>query len=819
MAEPAAGEETGDPIEPAGSWVEVAVPVPLPGPLTYSLPEGSLVGPGCRVRVPLGRRKLVGIVLARVDPRASEFKVRPIDEVLDLEPVLPKDLLDLAQFVADYYLTPIGEVVRAMLPGSLPPWGNRQVSLTDAGALTPPRDDLEASLLEILLAERRMRFAELRRRLPDPRLPATVERLRHQGRLAIEEPGGRGLRFVKAVELRPGDRERQLEACGRSAKGRAVVEYLAALGRPATLAEVTSEVGCGRGVIRRLQELELLREFSQPESRSLARHRLAESREEEFVLRPDQAASVAALTEALELGEYRSFLLTGMTGAGKTEVYLRAIARCLELGRSAILLVPEIALVPALASQVRRRFGSALAILHSNLSGSERLQEWERLRRGEARVVLGPRSALLAPVTDLGLLIVDEEHETAYKQDAAPRYNGRDLALLRARDHAAVALLVSATPSLESRHNVAVGKLAPLHLTARAGGASLPEGVLVDLRREPGVRRPGEVTFSETLRSEIDRALGAGDQVLLLRNRRGYAPVLLCRACGEDFRCEDCGLPLTLHRRLPRLTCHYCGHERPTPERCPQCDEEALEPVGAGTERVEERFSGLYPGVAVDVLDADAGRRVGGSAAVLERFRSGRTQVLIGTQMVAKGHHFPRVALSAILHADSYLGFPDFRAVERTYSLVTQMAGRAGRGERPGRVVIQTFHPDHYAIRAALAHDDRAFAEEEMRFRKLFQYPPFTRLIHLLVRHRDALRAEAGAAQLAEQIHASPLVAGVRISGPAPAPLERLKGYWRHQLVLRSPSGKRLRDLVRGVLERAPKDVELTVDVDPYDLM
>lgn len=804
---------------PAERFVEVALPVPLPGTLTYALPAGSLVSPGCRVRVPLARRRLIGVVLAVGEDRPEGFEVKEVEEILDLEPVLPKDLLDLAKFVAEYYLAPIGEAVRAMLPGALPPWGNRRITLTDAGALAPPADALEKSLLAVMLEERSIRLSELRRRIPDPELPARIEKLRRHGRLAVEEPGRRGRRFVKAVELRSGALADQLEACGRSKKGRAVVEYLAALGRPATLGEITSTLDCGAGVVRALQAKGLLREFTQPEDRSLARHRLSSEVESTFVLRPDQATAVEALCSALDHRQFRSFLLTGMTGAGKTEVYLRAIARCLDQGRSAVLLVPEIALVPALASSVRQRFGESLAILHSNLSSSERLQEWERLRRGEARVVLGPRSALMAPVMELGLIIVDEEHEAAYKQDSAPRYNGRDLAMLRARDHHAVAVLVSATPSMESRYNVSVGKLEPLELTARAGGASLPEGILVDLRQEHAIRRPGEVTFSHRLLSELELALTAGDQVILLRNRRGYSPVLLCRACGEDFRCPDCALPLTLHRRLPRLGCHYCRHEQPVPERCPACGEDALEPVGAGTERVEERFIELFPGVAVDVLDADAGRRVGGAAAVLERFRSGRTQVLIGTQMVAKGHHFPRVALSAVLHADSYLGFPDFRAVERTYALLTQLAGRAGRGDRPGRVVIQTFHPDHYAIQAALTHNDLAFASEEVQFRRTFQYPPFTRLVHLLVRHQDPLRAEDAIAKLTEKILDHPLVGEVRISGPAPAPLERLKGLWRHQLLLRSTSGGKLRRLVREVVRDAPRDLDLTVDVDPYDLL
>ncbi|HUO86613.1 MAG TPA: primosomal protein N', partial [Thermoanaerobaculia bacterium] len=551
---------------------------------------------------------------------------------------------------------------------------------------------------------------------------------------------------------------------------------------------------------------------------SLGRHMIAASAAEVLVLRPDQASAVTALEEAIAGRRYEPFLLTGMTGSGKTEVYLRAIEAALAGGRGASILVPEIALVPALARAAEQRFGRDLAILHSNLASAERHQEWERIRRGEARVVLGPRSALFAPLADLGLVIVDEEQDSAYKQESVPRYHARDLALVRARQAEATALLVSATPSLESRHNVDRGRLAPLVLTVRAGQGAMPEGVLVDLRKEAKRQRPGEVQFSATLRDELAATFAAGEQAILLRNRRGYSPLLLCRACGEDFRCDQCGLPRTFHRRDGSLLCHYCGSRRPVPDACPSCREEALEAIGAGTERVEEDFAALFPGVPVAVLDRDAVRRAGSAAAVLERFARGDAQVLLGTQMVSKGQHFPHVALAAVLSADSYLGFPDFRAVERTYNLLVQLAGRAGRGDRPGRVVIQTFHPDHYAIRAALTHDDAAFAEEEMRFRRLFHYPPFTRMVQLLIRDRDRARGAAAAGELAAALRRESVAGEVRISGPAPAPLERLQGRWRFQLLVRTASSQRLHDLLHRALPASP-GAELTVDVDPHHLL
>jgi primosomal protein N' (replication factor Y) len=851
---------------PAGAaafYAEVALPVPLPDPLIYAVPPGwqGIAVPGVRTRVRIGNRRLVGIVVGRRDEPPPGVAVRWLDGVLDREPVLGADLLALARFTAEYYLAPLGEVLRTMLPADLEPWGDRRVWLTDGGALAPPRDGLESLVIEALREGGRLTVSDLQARLGLPDLDPVLAGLEAAGRVAGEDTRasqGRSPRYVQAVELAPtlaaaaGDRATRLAAAGRSAQGLAVVDYLAAVGRPATTAEVMVAAGCGAGVVTRLVSRGVLRRFTQVERLSLDRHRLPSraaaalspaaaageaapgtapsepfavhrpfgaAGEPPFRLRPDQESAVAAVVDAIASRRFAPILLRGMTGSGKTEVYLRAAAAALAQGRSAILLVPEIALVPALAREVLERFGERLAILHSGLGMGERNQEWERVRRGEAMVVLGPRSALFAPVADLGLLVVDEEQDPAYKQELTPRYHARDLALVRGRSAGAVTLLVSATPSLESRHNVERGKLGALELTARVGQGALPEGILVDLRQEEGVRRrPGDVCFSARLRREIEVSLAAGEQVILLRNRRGYAPMLLCRACGEAMRCPDCGLPRTYHRRARRLLCHYCGQAINAPEVCPVCSEAALEPIGAGTERVEEDFREIFPGVAVDVLDRDTTRRPGGLAAVLERFERGDTHVLIGTQMVSKGHHFPRVSLTAVLTADTYLSFPDFRAVERTYNLLTQVAGRAGRGDRPGRVVIQTFHPDHYAIQAALTGDDAAFHAEEMRFRRVFHYPPYTRMVQLLVRDRKRERAQAGIQELADALVAHPLGRGVRLTGPAPAPFERLRGEWRFQLLARAAS---IRDLHRLLVEALPKNppYDVTVDVDPQQLM
>jgi primosomal protein N' (replication factor Y) len=582
--------------------VDVAVPVPVAGPLTYAVPDGltAWLRPGQRVRVRVGARRLVGVVWSdsTADPDARAY--RPVEALLDREPLLPADLLELARFAAEYYLAPLGEVVASMLPGDLPAWGDRRIALTPAGALAPARDALDRDLRDLLLARGQLRLSELAAAVGSPVAADRVAEWAADGRLSDPGHSASGAHYQTAWTLASEAPKDLMARCGRSPAGRAVVDWLAALGRPATRGELASEVGASDAVLRRLERLGVVRRFRQVARGALDRHLLSADPTvaAPLVLRPQQEAALAALREALRRGVFARFLLHGVTGSGKTEVYLRAAAEALALGRSAIVLVPEIALVPALARAARDRFGDRLAVLHSGLSAGERSGEWERIRSGEARLVVGPRSALFAPVAALGLIVVDEEQDAAYKQELAPRYHGRDLALVRCRAAGAVAVLASATPSLEARFAAARPEWTTLRLDERAGGGELPEGVLVDLRQEPRVARAGELLFSRVLLDELTRTLAGGHQAILLRNRRGYAPRLLCRACGEEFRCEACGLPRTYHRRARRLVCHWCGSSLAAPVDCPACRSEALEPMGAGTERVEEELKERFPGVA-----------------------------------------------------------------------------------------------------------------------------------------------------------------------------------------------------------------------------
>jgi primosomal protein N' (replication factor Y) len=767
-----------------------------------------------RVRVPLGARKVTGwFVDWAEDPGVP---TRPIAALLDREPLLSADLLELAVFVAEYYLEPLGETLRGLMSSEVPAWGERSASLTVAGLMSADLDERQDEVLLTLQERGPGPVGELVARLGGPGGIEAIEELEARGAIRLADRSG-GL-YRKGVALASIDPAEITRRVGRSAKGREVVAVLEAAGRPMLVEEIAAETGASAAVISRLEKLGVVSSFTQVGRLDLARHRLhAPAGAPPFELLEEQQLAVGALATALDRREYAAFLLHGVTGAGKTEVYLRAVARALEGGGSAIILVPEIGLVPALAAAVRQRFGGASAILHSGLATTERRQEWERIRVGEARIVVGPRSAVFAPVVNLRLIVVDEEQDGAYKQDQSPRYNGRDVALVRARAARAVAVLASATPSLESVHNVSRGKLSLLRLPRRVGGGALPETSVVDLRAQGWAGRPGEVSFSPLLLQELGATLGAGGQAVLLRNRRGYAPMLLCRACGEDHRCDDCGLPRTLHRRAGTLRCHYCGSSRSRPRECGRCGADALEPMGSGTERVEEELRALMPGVPLAVLDADVAARPGGAARVLEEFAAGQAKVLIGTQMVAKGHHFPEVALAAVLAADSYLGFPDFRAVERTWALLTQLAGRAGRGDRPGRFIIQSWHPEHYAIRAVVAQDEQRFLDEELRFRRAFAYPPFTRMVALLVSHPN----QQTGAELARELGAALQrvgTEGVRIAGPAPAPLERLRGAWRWQILVRGPSIARVRAMVAEALATVDRR-HVVVDVDPLDLL
>jgi primosomal protein N' (replication factor Y) len=802
--------------------VSVALPLPIRKNFTYRVPDGLRVPePGTRVRVPFGERVVTGVVVpaAEETAEAAEPSLRDVLEVLDEEPVCPSEIIETTAKVARRFFAAQGEIFKSALPARLPAAGSVRYGITEKGALAATRSEPDVRpFLEALSDGRPRRLAEL---------PAE-ERPRREAVRALEEKGwiralsGQRRESRRAVvaylpsRIDRAEREKKLQ---RSRKGREALSYLENLGRPATAAEVRLATGAGASVLRTLAEKGVLLTFEQEEKDDTTPTLIAAGRSD-LVLTPEQSRALDTLTAAIRERRYLPALLQGVTGSGKTEIYLRAIAAARELGRGAVWLVPEIALTPVFARQLRRQFGGEAAVLHSALSEGERARAWDRVRSGEAPIVIGPRSAAFAPVADPGLFVVDEEHDSSYKQRENPRYDARDVAAIRAKANGAALVMGSATPSMEAYQSARVGRMASLVLTSRVESRQLPEVTIVDLRRERATpEEKGVALFSAGLMERLRETFSRGEQAILLQPRRGFAPFLLCRDCGFEFRCSRCSVSRTVHDRGRRLVCHYCGEKVPRPQRCPECGGSLLEAIGAGTERVAERFAEIFPDVPWTILDRDAARRRGVEA-VVDDMLSGRARCLIGTQMVAKGHDFPNVTAVGVLSADSILNFPDFRAAEKTFQLLSQVAGRAGRGQAPGTVHVQTFHPGHPAIRRAAAHDVDGFAEQELEFRRTFFYPPFSELAAVLVSSPDREKGEHASAEIGRGLSAATAGKTARISGPAPAPLERLQGKWRFQILLRATDRAAILEILEAAIpERPPSGVQVAVDVDPQDLL
>jgi len=790
--------------------VSVALPLPLLTPFTYRVPEG-LVPPsrGTRVLVPFARRRVIGVVLGPADPRA-DIDTRDVIEVLDAVPLVPEALLDLAAWVADYYLAAPGEAMRLVFPPSGVQASRTVVRLApdppEAAANGPVERD---PVLELLRAGP-LALSTLAKRLGrDP--AARVLRLREAGRLVLEQRLDKaGFRHVRiAVLVQP-------EA---QARGRAQAEVLRRLrdaGGQSDVPDLVAGSSSLRGALDRLVGLGAVRLEERRDTRTP--DVLPGGGSGSLVPTAAQARAADALERSLERQAFEACLLYGITGSGKTEIYFRLIEQCLGRGRGALLLVPEIALTPLLVRAAKARFGSQVAVLHSELSAGERHDEWWRIRDGAARLVVGARSAVFAPVRGLGLLIVDEEHEAAYKQEDSPRYHARDVAVMRGKLEAALVVLGSATPSVESYANAIKGKYTRLELAERVLARQLPRVEIVD-RREV-LRSGGDPILTAPLVAALGACLDRREQALLLLNRRGYATSLLCRECGTQASCPNCSVPLTVHRGGLTTECHYCGFESRSAQACPQCHGAYLKLSGYGTEKVLEAVRGAFPAARVERLDRDLARRRGAVARTLAAFEAGSLDVLVGTQMIAKGHDFPRVTLVGVVDADVGLGLPDFRSAERTFQLLTQVAGRAGRGEREGKVILQSHRPDHYALRLACAQDYPAFFEREMEFRRTMAYPPAAALLEVVVRAAEVETALTDARAIAARLRER---SGrrYRVLGPAFAPIARLRREHRCQVLLKG-SRTAMREAVRAVLSERRGTTSwrgVAVDVDPVSLM
>jgi len=809
-------------------YCEVALPVPLRSTFTYAVPDffqnEDLVGR--RVLVPFRNRAMVGVGLSVPERAPAIARVKEISQLLDPIVALPPKLIELGHWISRYYLAPIGETFRAMLPPEIELRHDREYWLTDSGrayfeelAAGAENTDVETSELEFLgrfvgTGEKTSAIQSAAvRRLPGGE--AAAERFVRRGYLAARDMvHRRKTRSHKIVAWNPAKQEPAANAAEE-----AVREVLTATRGPLPLALLTKKAQVSRAVIHRLEKQGRVLTWEEPLTVE------EDSWDTDFapptnILNAEQKLALAEIWRWLVAGKFAAGLLHGVTGSGKTEVYLGAIEAAISRGKTAIVLVPEIALTLWVGRLVRARFGETVAVLHSGLPDVERAREWWRVRHGQASIVVGTRSAVFAPLENLGLIIVDEEQETSYKQEETPRYNGRDVAVYRARLEGAVALLGSATPSLETYHNARSGKYQLLELTSRVENRPLADVRVVDLREEFRQQHKA-APVSESLRAAIALRLEEKTQAMVLINRRGYSWSLLCRSCGAFVQCENCSIALTYHKSRQRLECHYCGYAIRPPKKCPKCNGEYMYFVGDGAERVEEYLREKFPSARIARLDRDTVRTKREYQQVLGAFADGELDILVGTQMVAKGHDFQRVTLVGVVAADLALGRPDFRAAERTFQLLTQVAGRAGRGELAGEVLVETYYPEHYAIQLAVQQDYVSFYEKEAHFRRMLHYPPFTALASVLVRDRKIENAIRWSRALAGYF--APFEnRGVKILGPAAAPLARLRKDYRFQFVLKSPKRSALSLALSGALDfcdaKKIPDTAVIVDVDPTSL-
>jgi primosomal protein N' (replication factor Y) len=812
-------------------FCDVALPVPLDATFTY---EAGALDPvvGGRVVVPFGRgaeKKLSGIV-TRIhrEPPATTRNIKRILQVLDTLPVLDESLLALGRWIAQYYLAPVGEVYRSMLPlqaefrqafgyritelGTEALYQSADIGSSRRSQKDPDHQMSEYAVLDALAEADLMREERLR-----TAIGATREVLRTllQKKWIVREDlsGVRDARrLAKIVVLREAGAGHKLNPAQqrivdllRQSQGRLPLEDL-------------REAGCSPSSLKTLVRHELVEIVE--ESAARATPQMKPRTTLEFRFTPGQEVALREIRGSVEARTFKVALLHGVTGSGKTAVYLAAMQSVLAAGRGSILLVPEIGLTPGVAADLHNIFGDEIAILHSSLSDRERAEQWHRIRRGEARIAVGTRSAIFAPVRDLALIIVDEEHDNSYKQEETPRYHGRDVAVMRAKALHATVVLGSATPSLESYHNATRGRYALIELPGRVAQRPLPEVELVDMRAE--FQQTGkESVLSRKLMEETAQRLERGEQAMILLNRRGYSAWVMCRSCGDTLQCRDCAVAMTYHKRQQRLLCHYCGFQQQVPKLCPKCGSEYVQFLGTGSEKLEDILHAAFPTARIGRMDRDTVRGHADFERMLSQFQSGEIDLLIGTQMIAKGHDVHGVTLVGVVGADSALGLPDFRAAERTFQLLTQVAGRAGRGEMLGRVLLQTHFPDHYAVQFAAAHDYQGFAEKELRFRGWMHYPPFDALANVVVRsdkHEEALRYAGLLGRWFEQVRHE----GVRVMGPAPAPIVRLKKDYRFHFVLKASSRERLNSVLRAMLAAAQQQkiprTNIIVDVDAMSL-
>jgi primosomal protein N' (replication factor Y) len=849
-------------------YCDVALPVPLDQLFTYGV-NGIVPVVGARVIVPFAGQRLMGVVVkVHGDAPAEGIEIKPVQQVLDDAALLPDELMELARWIAGYYVAPLGEVLRGMMPLGAEVKRQFVYRISDAGRrvlyegaakgssrrskLSPEEQNREYAVLNYLEGGEAAKLGALRSAAGANKalLDGMVKKRWLVREALAEERDAR--RLEKVAVLVEGARLPKLNE-----NQTAVMAELAAVGGRMRVRDLRQSLSAvpestlGTLVKRGLVVIEEVAEAfhlggvgasaGEADSSPFDELRVRNDKQRkkdahEHALNEAQMEAVGTIAAAMAKGGFRPHLLYGITGSGKTTVYFAAIQRALDAGKSALLLVPEIGLTPAMVGQMVAAFGAEVALLHSQLTPDERAEQWHRIRRGEARVVVGTRSAVFAPMVNLGLIIVDEEHDGSYKQEETPRYHGRDVAVMRAKlvrsgsETGAVVVLGSATPSLESWSNAEKGRYVRLEMLTRVMDRPLPKVEMVDMREE--FRAVGkEELFSRRLVEEVQATIERGEQAIVLLNRRGYSFVVMCRSCGEKIECENCAISMTYHKHVTggdvarpgeRLECHYCGYKRNVPKVCPKCESEHLYYLGAGSQQGEERLQEIFPGARIGRMDRDTVRGRSDMERLLTRLHGGEINLLVGTQMIAKGHDIHGVTLVGVVGADFALGLPDFRAAERVFQLLTQVSGRAGRGELPGKVLVQTYHPEHYAIKFAAEHDYMGFVAKETQYRRWMHYPPYAVLANVVVQSERLEEATAWAGVLGRWFQAARLDK-VRVLGPAAAPISRLKRIYRFHFVLKAERRQTLGEVLRAMLRAAEAQGVprrgLVVDVDAVHLM
>jgi len=817
--------------ENINKYLEVAVSAPIHRPLTYLSPvdHEQQLKPGVRVLVPLGHRKITGYILAAVDSAPPGQKIKEIYEVLDKQPLFPVEQVRFFEWIARYYHYPIGEVIKTALPAGLNKKSGRRVLLTEKGRIHVS-GFIETETENFPWLSGLLDTGEI-----NPHSTGKLWSTKDRRILESWEEEG----WIDIIsELTGGRTKTRTEQCcaltghAESAKDLKVSEEktIEVLKRIATATgrrfvprrEISREYsGAAKGLKSLLQKKIVIFEEQQ-----VYRDPFGECFLESDVpdsLTVEQNNALNTIIPAINQGKYAPFLLHGVTGSGKTEVYLKAAEKTLKLGKSVLVLVPEIALATQIEAHFQSRFGTRVALLHSGLTSGQRFDQWNRIVQGRADVVIGARSAVFAPFPDPGLIIVDEEHDSSYKQDDGFRYHGRDLAVLRASQSDAVVILGSATPSVTSYYHANTGKYKLLKLEKRIEDRPLPTVEVIDMQSIVTVSGKAPV-FSPVLVKNLRENLARGEQSLIFLNRRGFANFMICKDCGKAVECRHCQVSMTLHKGVGKLLCHYCGFTLPSKTVCANCQSTSLAAIGTGTERLEQNLAELLPGARLARLDRDTCLKRNDYLRVLKAVHKGETDILLGTQMITKGHHFPNVTLVGIVLADTGLGIPDFRAGERTFQLISQVTGRAGRGEKPGRVIVQTFQPDHHSIRMAQNHDYSGMYSREIELRKGLGYPPFSRLINIKIEGKDEKIVKDTAIRLAAMARKFQKKLQPEILGPAPAPLMRLRDRFRWQILLKTKKLELLHGFMNtfqselSTFNKAGK-VKISIDVDPEYMM